>query len=78
MKSIQKGIEPEIFTQWKALANEGWQPTYANLSGVEKQAVKQSLTSEQGYLCCYCERRLTDDDSHIEHFKPQYKNDVDP
>lgn len=32
---------------------------------------------EQGYICCYCERRLTDDDSHIEHFKPQSNPDVD-
>ena len=32
---------------------------------------------EQGYICCYCERRLTEDDSHIEHFKPQSNPAVD-
>ena len=26
---------------------------------------------EQGYICCYCERRLNDEYSHIEHFNPQ-------
>ena len=26
---------------------------------------------EQGFLCCYCEMALKDDNSHIEHFKPQ-------
>ena len=78
MKFIQKGVEPEEFTEWKALTNEDWQATYANLSGAEKPAVKQSLASEQGSLCCYCERRLTDDDSHIEHFRPQHDDEVDP
>ena len=33
---------------------------------------------EQGHICCYCERRLTDGDSHIEHFNPQSNNAVDP
>lgn len=27
--------------------------------------------AEQGFLCCYCERRLINEDSHIEHFRPQ-------
>jgi uncharacterized protein (TIGR02646 family) len=33
---------------------------------------------EQGHICCYCERRLTDNDSHIEHFRPQSDHAVDP
>jgi len=78
MKFIEKGAEPTEFTHWKAMSNDDWQPTYADLSGAVKQLVKQFLTSEQGYICCYCERRLTDDDSHIEHFKPQYVAGVDP
>ncbi len=78
MKHIEKGLEPEGFTEWKALENDGWQPSYGNLSGEPKNAVKESLMKEQGYLCCYCERRLTDNDSHIEHFRPQSDPAVDP
>lgn len=71
MKHIVKRCEPVAFRNWKALANANWQPTYDNLSGEPKKAVKSALMKEQGHICCYCERRLTDDDSHIEHFRPQ-------
>ena len=78
MKYIEKQVEPSLFTDWKALANDDWQPTYDDLSGNEKKAVKQKLMAEQGYICCYCERQLMDNDSHIEHFKPQSDPSVDP
>lgn len=78
MKRINKQEEPQAFLDWKAQANADWQPGYDELRGVEKQAVKQSLMAEQGFLCCYCERRLTDDDSHIEHFRPQNDPQCDP
>lgn len=78
MKHIVKQREPEAFTDWRALANENWQPTYGDLVGEPKKAVKKALMAEQGYICCYCERRLNDDDSHIEHFRPQSDQAVDP
>ena len=78
MKYIEKQEEPTPFTDWKALANDNWQPTYDNLSGKEKKAVKYALMAEQAYICCYCERQLIDNDSHIEHFKPQSDPSVDP
>lgn len=78
MKYIEKGDEPEEFSAWKALANESWRPTYADLRGHEKTAVKKSLMAEQGYICCYCERRLLDSDSHIEHLRPQSDPVADP
>lgn len=56
MKHIVKAEEPEELVNWKALANEDWQPTYDDLRGTEKRAVKNSLMAEQGYICCYCER----------------------
>lgn len=77
MKRIEKGEEPNLFTEWKAKANADWQPTYDLLSDETKTAVKKALMEEQGYICCYCERRLTDDDSHIEHFRPQSDQDCD-
>lgn len=78
MKYVKKRHEPEAFAKWKALANEDWQPTYDDLSGDPKAAVKRALMQEQGYLCCYCERRLIEMDSHIEHFQPQSDPAVDP
>jgi uncharacterized protein (TIGR02646 family) len=78
MKHIVKGPEPTAFTDWKTMANENWQPTYSILRGSEKKAVKDALMDEQGHICCYCERRLIDSDSHIEHFRPQSAPAVDP
>ncbi|WNZ55585.1 retron system putative HNH endonuclease [Microbulbifer sp. MKSA007] len=78
MRAIKKGVEPKLFTNWKALANDDWIPTYSDLSGNEKKAVKDALIKEQGGICCYCERRLVETDSHIEHCKPQESDDVDP
>jgi len=78
MKYIVKGPEPQAFANWKASGNNNWHPIYDNLDRDTKKAVKDALMDEQGYLCCYCERRLTTDDSHIEHFKPQSDESVDP
>lgn len=78
MKTICKQDAPLEFSDWKARANTDWQPTYDDLRGAEKKALKQSLMAEQGFICCYCERRLVDDDSHIEHFRPQNDPQCDP
>ncbi len=78
MKHICKQDEPEAFADWKALANEDWQPAYADLAGDPKNALKVALMVEQGYICCYCEQRLNHRDSHIEHFRPQSDPAVDP
>lgn len=72
MRAIKKGQEPQLFSDWKALASAEWKPTYADLSGNEKKAVKAALFKEQGSICCYCERRLVDADNHIEHCQPQH------
>jgi uncharacterized protein (TIGR02646 family) len=78
MKHITKLPEPQQLIDWRASATEDWEPSYNDLRGPEKQAVKQSLMQEQGYICCYCESRLVDSDSHIEHFQPQSDPSVDP
>lgn len=71
MKCINKQNEPPSFSNWKALDDENWQPTYGNLSNPEKKELKNALLEEQGYICCYCNRQISGEDSHIEHFKPQ-------
>jgi uncharacterized protein (TIGR02646 family) len=77
MKYIIKNSEPIEFGKWKALANDNWKPTYSDLRGNEKTDVHISLMEEQGYICCYCESRLIESDSHIEHFQPQHDPMVD-
>jgi uncharacterized protein (TIGR02646 family) len=71
MKQIAKNNEPQAVLTWKAKADANWQPSYAELSGVEKRAIRDSLADEQGYICCYCNRDISDGDFHIEHFRPQ-------
>ncbi len=47
MKCIVKRSEPQMFTEWKAQANDLWKPTYSVLSGEIKKAVKEALMAEQ-------------------------------
>ncbi|MDD4967962.1 MAG: TIGR02646 family protein [Paludibacter sp.] len=78
MKYIIKSEEPIEFTEWKNQANAEWTPSYDKLSGNIKNAVYEALKKEQGFICCYCERELMEDDYHIEHLNPQEKGIVDP
>jgi uncharacterized protein (TIGR02646 family) len=71
VKYICKTNEPEVLANFKAQANDDWQPTYDNFSGKNKREFHDRLIAEQGHICCYCGNRIQPDDSHIEHFKPQ-------
>ncbi|GAB4539548.1 MAG: TIGR02646 family protein [Pleurocapsa sp.] len=73
MKYIQKSEPPPDFIDWKNLVNQDWQPNWANFQKPQKTSVHKSLLKEQGFICCYCGRRITLADSHIEHFKPRNK-----
>lgn len=76
MKHIVKAVEPKKFSDWKT-AHPGatYKKDLCNVHDPDavaaKKALKQSLLNEQHYICCYCECRITDSDSHIEHFKPK-------
>ena len=39
--------------------------------------MKLKLIKEQGYICCYCERSIITNNSHIEHFRPKSDRSVD-
>lgn len=71
MKYIKKCEEPEEFSNWKALENDNWKPSWDNFQVPQKPAVHDALLREQGYICCYCGMRITRDGSHIEHLKPR-------
>ena len=79
MKRIRKGSEPTALTEWKALANDAWQPSWDKFSGSPKRATHRQLLQEQGYVCCYCgqqikapeDRGTAVETSHIEHLHPR-------
>ena len=58
MRYIKKQQTPPKFTEWKAQANEAWQPFWnsksTNFQNPQKEIVHKSLLKEQGYICCYC------------------------
>lgn len=70
MKHIVKHAEPHAFSAWKS-SRPG--AVYNDLKHAPdvKADLKRSLLSEQGCLCCYCERTISEGTSHIEHFKPK-------
>ncbi len=71
MKFISKREDPTEFREWKALASDDWSPNWDNLAGDPKNKVHDSLLAEQGHICCYCNRGIDKDDSHIEHLVPR-------
>jgi uncharacterized protein (TIGR02646 family) len=78
MKYIQKGKEPQNFSEWKDKQKSiGVNYDYKSLYNPEKRAVHDSLLSEQGYICCYCCRSVDQSNSHIEHLDPQSKTDAE-
>lgn len=77
MLQIQKTKEPKNFTDWKRKFKNRIQrqPNYDDLSNdhAMKNAVKMALLREQHFLCCYCCAQISEENSHIEHFRPQSK-----
>lgn len=73
MKYIKKGNEPEELAKFKGCANEDWQPKFREFRAEDKKRFHQKLIEEQGDICCYCGMRISREDSHIEHLKPQSK-----
>lgn len=88
MKTIIKQESPErdTFEKWKidSKINESssdklWDlfDTPENEEGEKinpKRSLQQALLKEQGYICCYCGKRITEDNVVIEHFFPKTEN----
>jgi uncharacterized protein (TIGR02646 family) len=74
VKYICKTNEPEVLANFKARGNKNWKLTYKKFKKCKsKKELQDLLIIEQGHLCCYCGRHVSQLDSHIEHFKPQFK-----
>ena len=70
MRHIIKTVPPQEFVEYCATPGV----SYDNLSGTPKTALRQRLLEDQGYICCYCGRRIQNDKyTKIEHIKCQKK-----
>jgi len=68
MRHIVKTNPPQEFVEYCATPGV----SYDNLSGTPKIALRQRLLEDQGYICCYCGRRIENDKhTKIEHIKCQ-------
>ncbi|MBE9142750.1 retron system putative HNH endonuclease [Planktothrix mougeotii] len=65
MKRIIKRTEPSCLLKYRQTANA----TYEDYR--PKDPLKKALLEEQGYICCYCMKRISEENMEIEHFKPQ-------
>lgn len=67
MKFIQKNSPPSDLVLYSVTANASYNDLYTNHHDIY-ELVKLSLLEEQGYICCYCGRRLRfGPNTHIEH-----------
>ncbi|MBL7787790.1 MAG: hypothetical protein JNM36_17915 [Chitinophagales bacterium] len=85
MRKIHKTHEPTALRDFKAAEKQiGREPNYENLAGDNAPPeykpyfwdLRQSLLKEQGYLCCYCMRRVDLETDKVaamktEHFLPK-------
>ncbi len=84
MRYIQKKITPQFFIEdTKELQNKiigflnkkdkklVWDNDYKD----RRKLKEYILENEQNYLCCYCEAKVTLDNSHVEHIRPKDMNE---
>lgn len=82
MRYIKKqDDEPECLTEFKKVCLEWkrkneplWEFSkldWKDFKNPYKAQLLDVLLEEQGYICCYCGRRISKDSSHIDHLKPK-------
>lgn len=71
MKQIIKNNEPVSLTEHRA-------SQHSNFDNLQKDNVRNSLLTEQGYICCYCMKRIPENNitpsTKIEHYLCQVDN----
>lgn len=74
MRRIQKNKTPVWFENWKKNYEKstGRKAVYkTDLPERERRQLRKELLEEQGYICCYCMKRIDLNHSHLEHFWPK-------
>jgi uncharacterized protein (TIGR02646 family) len=65
LRSIRKGREPKGWAEYR-LSTPG-----ATYEQAPKDELRRALLAEQGYVCCYCMRRIDEGTTRIEHRRPR-------
>lgn len=68
MRKIHKTKAPKEFIEFCASMLG---VSFKDLSGEPKIALRKRLLEDQGYICCYCGRRIDESNTKIEHIMPQ-------
>ncbi len=67
MRRIDKSGEPTELQKYRRTKGEP-APTYDDMPPEVSQSLRATLLAEQGWLCCYCMRRISTSDCRIEHW----------
>ncbi|MBQ9240144.1 MAG: hypothetical protein IJ164_02260 [Duodenibacillus sp.] len=67
MRYIRKSPPPKAFVEWRCANPDNF--SYADIP--DKESLRRALIKDQGGLCAYTMKRITLENSHIEHFYPQ-------
>ncbi len=73
MKFIEKQDEPIELSEWRREKPKHQHKRWKNVRKEIKDAIREALKREQGFICCYCGCRVSsDNDSHVEHLIPKH------
>ena len=75
MRHIDKTTPPSEFVEYCETPDV----SFAGLSGKPKRALKERLLEDQGYICCYCGRRISNDEHtkiELEEAVEEYQNTI--
>ncbi len=73
MRHIKKNTNDDTIKHFESLRDRSPIPAWDNYNSKEKQKLRKILLDEQKSKCAYCESKITNDSSHIEHIYPQSK-----
>lgn len=71
MKKIIKRAQPTELQRWRANNAAIPENFHYGCGNFPNSAVLKALLAEQGFLCAYTLLRVTSDNAHVEHLKPQ-------
>ena len=71
MKRISKTRAPHSYLKWCKLVRGTQDEDYRRLQNPEKADLHRKLLEEQGWLCAYTMKSINEENSHIEHIKPE-------
>jgi len=74
MLDIAKNNEPSCLARFKLENQNTREISFQDLPSGVKKKIKNTLLAEQGFLCCYCMRRITYETMRVEHWKSQRDN----